>query len=325
VRPSTGCYASAADPQLKPEKIPVLYEYARLQFDCGNYLGAAELLYHFRILSMDQDKNLSALWGKFACEILLQNWEAALEDLTTLRQTIENRVRLPASGAKRCIGAAANSTASTGLWFGRMLLTAIGDAAAARATAALVAAPLEPVPVLEPGRAEPARPAHRDVHATIVRPHTMTGCWSDAAADGRSKEPSFAFFTARLSSYRHALQTTSPHLLRYLTAAVIITRRKRETLKELVTMIQQESETFRDPIVEFLDCLYVQFDFDGAQQKLRDCQQVFAIDSFLQPFREDFLESARLFVFETYCKIHRKIDLRFANAVRVCDGGHAQG
>ena len=125
-----------------------------------------------------------------------------------------------------------------------------------------------------------------------------------------------AFCRAPPCSYRHALQTTSPHLLRYLTAAVIITRRKRETLKELVTMIQQEAETFRDPVVEFLECLYVQFDFDGAQQKLRDCQQVFAIDSFLQPFREDFLESARLFVFETYCKIHRKIDLRYAGAAR---------
>ena len=36
----------------------------------------------------------------------------------------------------------------------------------------------------------------------------------------------------------------------------------------------QESYTYRDPITEFLECLYVNFDFDGAQQKLRDCEKV---------------------------------------------------
>jgi len=36
----------------------------------------------------------------------------------------------------------------------------------------------------------------------------------------------------------------------------------------------QESYTYRDPITEFLECLYVNFDFDGAQQKLRECETV---------------------------------------------------
>ncbi len=38
--------------------------------------------------------------------------------------------------------------------------------------------------------------------------------------------------------------------------------------------IFQESYTYRDPITEFLECLYVNFDFDGAQQKLRECETV---------------------------------------------------
>lgn len=39
-------------------------------------------------------------------------------------------------------------------------------------------------------------------------------------------------------------------------------------------VIQQESYTYKDPITEFLECLYVNFDFDGAQQKLRECETV---------------------------------------------------
>lgn len=39
------------------------------------------------------DRNaLSSLWGKLASEILMQNWEAAMEDLTRLRETIDNNV-----------------------------------------------------------------------------------------------------------------------------------------------------------------------------------------------------------------------------------------
>lgn len=39
------------------------------------------------------DRNaLNSLWGKLASEILMQNWEGAMEDLTRLRETIDNNV-----------------------------------------------------------------------------------------------------------------------------------------------------------------------------------------------------------------------------------------
>lgn len=57
-----------------PEQIDALYHYAKFQFECGNYSAAAEFLYHYRTLSTDNERNMSALWGKLAAEILLQNW-----------------------------------------------------------------------------------------------------------------------------------------------------------------------------------------------------------------------------------------------------------
>ena len=82
---------------------------------------------------------------------------------------------------------------------------------------------------------------------------------------------SIYFFVFR---YLNAIQTTCPHILRYLTTAVITNKRRRTVLKDLVKVIQQESYTYKDPITEFLECLYVNFDFDGAQQKLRECETV---------------------------------------------------
>lgn len=38
-----------------------------------------------------------------------------------------------------------------------------------------------------------------------------------------------------------------------------------------------------------------------------------ANDFFLFHYREDFIENARLFIFETYCRIHNTISIRCAH------------
>ena len=45
-------------------------------------------------------------------------------------------------------------------------------------------------------------------------------------------------------------------------------------LKELIKVIQQEQHSYKDPITEFIECLYVNYDFEGAQNKLRECEDV---------------------------------------------------
>lgn len=72
------------------EQIDALYQYAKFQFDCGNYSEAAEFLYHYRTLSTNSERNLSALWGKLAAEILLQDWDTAMDSLTKLKSVIDD-------------------------------------------------------------------------------------------------------------------------------------------------------------------------------------------------------------------------------------------
>ena len=59
-------------------------------------------------------------------------------------------------------------------------------------------------------------------------------------------------------------------------------------LKELIKVIQQEQHSYKDPITEFLECLYVNYDFDGAQQKLMECEQVTSEAGFLKSLRPEF-------------------------------------
>ncbi|KAL7301888.1 eukaryotic translation initiation factor 3 subunit E [Trichogramma pretiosum] len=110
--------------------------------------------------------------------------------------------------------------------------------------------------------------------------------------------------------YLNAIQTSCPHVLRYLAAAVIVNRSRRSALKDLVKVIQQESYTYKDPITEFLEHLYVNFDFDGARQKLQECQIVLCNDFFLIALLNEFVENARLMIFETFCRIHQCISIQ---------------
>ena len=47
----------------------------------------------------------------------------------------------------------------------------------------------------------------------------------------------------------------------------------------------------------------------GAQKKLVECETVLKNDFFLVACRDDFIENARLFIFETYCRIHNTISI----------------
>ena len=117
--------------------------------------------------------------------------------------------------------------------------------------------------------------------------------------------------------YKQAITTVAPHLLRYLTAAVLLCKRRGEKavptaearkLVKMLIYVMQDCD-YTDPIVEFVNCLCIKFDFDSAQEKLAACEKVLSADFFLCHQTALFMEEARVFVFENYCRIHNKIDL----------------
>lgn len=109
--------------------------------------------------------------------------------------------------------------------------------------------------------------------------------------------------------YLNAIQTMCPHILRYLAVAIVCNPGRRNALKDLIKVIQQESYMYKDPITEFLEHLYVNFDFEGARMKLHECQTVIIHDFFIIPWLTEFVENARLMIFETFCRIHQCITI----------------
>eukprot|EP00267_Zea_mays_P047224 XP_020399665.1 eukaryotic translation initiation factor 3 subunit E-like [Zea mays] len=164
--------------QIGPDQIEALYQYAKFQFECGNYSGAADYLYQYGALCTNSERNVSALWGKLAAEILMQNWDLALEELNRLKEIIDSK----------------NFSSPLNQLQNRIWL----------------------------------------MHWAL-----------------------FIFFNH--IRYLNAIPTNAHHLIRYLATAVVVNKRRRNMLKELIKVIQQEHHTYKDPITEFLECLYVNY------------------------------------------------------------------
>eukprot|EP00195_Chlamydomonas_chlamydogama_P011425 CAMPEP_0202902852 /NCGR_PEP_ID=MMETSP1392-20130828/17255_1 /ASSEMBLY_ACC=CAM_ASM_000868 /TAXON_ID=225041 /ORGANISM="Chlamydomonas chlamydogama, Strain SAG 11-48b" /LENGTH=422 /DNA_ID=CAMNT_0049589665 /DNA_START=36 /DNA_END=1304 /DNA_ORIENTATION=- len=230
------------DYQIGPEHVEALYQYAKFQFDCGNYTLAAELLQPYRTLCTNSERNMSALWGKLASDILMQNAEAAREDINKLKESIDNQPFAP------------------------------------------------PLVQLQ--------------QRTWLLHWSLYVFWNHE--NGRNDLIDL-FFNQQ---YLAAIQINAQHLLRYVATAVVVNKRRRAVLKDLIKIIQQEAYEYSDPITQFLECLFVHYDFDGAQHKLAECEAVIENDFFLTGCKDEFIENARLFIFETYCRIHQCIDIK---------------
>lgn len=52
----------------------------------------SNIFFSTQVPGNDDRNTLNALWGKLGSEILMQNWETALEDLNRLKDVIESNV-----------------------------------------------------------------------------------------------------------------------------------------------------------------------------------------------------------------------------------------
>jgi translation initiation factor 3 subunit E len=81
-------------------------------------------------------------------------------------------------------------------------------------------------------------------------------------------------------------------------------------LKDLVRIVRQEGYEYNDPVTGFVKALYVDFDFEEAQKRLSEADEILRSDFFLVAASETFLDAARHLISESYCKIHQRIDIK---------------
>lgn len=119
----------------------------------------------------------------------------------------------------------------------------------------------------------------------------------------------------------NTIQTSCPWVLRYLTAAVITGRGRarnsgvqQKQLKDIVRIVRQEAYEYNDPLTDFVRALFIDFDFEEAQRQLSRAEEVLRTDFFLAACVDVFVDNARHLIFESYCKIHARIDIKGLSA-----------
>ncbi|WWD20809.1 eukaryotic translation initiation factor 3 subunit E [Kwoniella shandongensis] len=241
--------------QIDIDQINALYHFGQYQYTLGAYGPAANLLYHFLLLSPSHELNISAHWGKLASNIFNGEWESALVEVKDLRDAIDN-----------------------------------------------------------PHGTAMAKPLAQ------LQARTWLLHWSLFVffnlGEGQGCQSLLDMFLS--PAYLNTIQTSCPHLLRYLVAAAIISRRapkpagtrgNRDHVKDLTKIVQMEEYQYSDPVTGFLKDLFADFDTNQAQQRLTVAESVVRSDFFLSGFADEFVENARWLISEVFCRIHRRIDI----------------
>ncbi|KAJ1031033.1 hypothetical protein NDA18_002255 [Ustilago nuda] len=276
---------------LTSEQINALYRYGYFQFNCGNYGDASSYLYHFRVLSTDSALTMSSHWGKLASDILTGEWEQALEELKLLREQI--------------------------------------DSSATHATASYA----------QPSTSNGTAQADDLTQEGLLKKRAWLLHWALFIFFNhpQGREQLVEMFLSPV--YLNTIQTTCWWLLRYVVAALLLSRRTtriymvqqpapatlmasasgvnvsklspQAAIKDIVNIIDSESYRLAgtDPIVDFLSKLFVDFDFEAAQEQLTLAEQVASKDFFLAEFKDELVEACRVAISEAYCRIHSKVDI----------------
>jgi len=237
---------------INPTAMNSLYRYARFVYNIGDYENALKLQQKFLELEKYFDSDLvkrknKVMWGKLACDILLNRTDAGLADIEVLRNYILSLDREP------------RSVSHLQLLYMRVWL----------------------------------------LHWSLfVYMHTPD-------QDGKDKMTDLFIAT----EYMNAIQTEAPHLLRYFVVAVVTNKRKQRYMEAVARNIRQCSYMYTDCLTSFIDHMTFA-DFDGALAALTDCREkLFQNDMILKEFEQDFVQCARLLLFEKFVRVHRRIDV----------------
>lgn len=113
------------------------------------------------------------------------------------------------------------------------------------------------------------------------------------------------------SEYVNAVQNSSFYLMRYFAVAVILNRRRKSLMKELVRHINVDFVAgVKDPILDLIHSLFVDYDLTEINSKLNACIEAVKEDPFLLTHCNDIYENLRIVIFEIICKIYSSISVK---------------
>ncbi|XP_952340.1 eukaryotic translation initiation factor 3, subunit 6, putative [Theileria annulata] len=101
----------------------------------------------------------------------------------------------------------------------------------------------------------------------------------------------------------------TPHLLRYYAVYAILNRNRKDHFRTISNVIANTKHKYNDTFTSLLGALFVDFNFEAAQKHIVEIKEACYVDVLLNPLKDAIEESSRHIIFETYCRIHKSINL----------------
>ncbi|GFE53186.1 PCI domain-containing protein [Babesia ovis] len=105
------------------------------------------------------------------------------------------------------------------------------------------------------------------------------------------------------------VQLVAPHLLRYYAVYAILHRNRKDHFKVISSAISGGKSKYSDTFTALVGALFVDFNFEDAQKHIAQIQNACHLDVLLEPLKYQIEEQSRHIIFETYCRIHKSINL----------------
>jgi len=130
-----------------------------------------------------------------------------------------------------------------------------------------------------------------------------------------SSEPDYHYLIEIFSSdsFMSSIQTCATHLFRYLIFMLILSKNKKKAAKYNLGNVTNSYEnnlcTYKDESVRFVCELYVNFDFEQANECLKTFKAEVSKDIFLAGYEETMKNNAQELLFESFCNIYSSVDI----------------
>ena len=260
--------------QLTLKQIKALYTLGQFQYSYRNYTGAANYLYHFRVLSTDNDLNNSAHWGKLASDILTGRWEVALEELrvNTLREAIASR-----TSSSILASASANTK--------NLREPALHNFTRARGSSTGTS-----LSISTTQRRGHSSSRHPLLQATSTSFKLFAHGYYDTS-------PLLPYYCIKPPPASQVQLPQRPYPL------------ASDTQSKTQPRLSKWKNISTPTATSFLKELYIEFDFGAAQRELTLAEEVVRNDFFPRKVKDEFLDSAQYPISEAYCRIHQKINI----------------
>lgn len=129
-------------------------------------------------------------------------------------------------------------------------------------------------------------------------------------------------------SYLSALLICAPHLLRYLTFIVILSKNFKKSskynLNHIVSTYENNLCTYKDSTIDFINYLYVDFNFEKANEQVENFKNELKFDVFLSGNSAMIIENSHELLFETFCNIYCDVNIEMIARYLKCTNDEAE-